>query len=940
MNFILCFVTILTLTVFSPTFLASEKSMSHCGIIEEGTGHLLTCSANRQSFGRLSFLIEINQTFQELSYCDSNGICHDNYPTRFATTFEYNNNTDNNEVALDIFALTRDLNKLHCYLDDTPYAGCLFTTYIAPAKPICSGPEFVEDGRAAILTCSSDPVYPTARCGTAMSLTDIAEGRYEFDIDFYVEVHGRKTNITEADTIPALELRATSLENPNRGSQQILNSRKPQELKVNISVISNPPPKSFSLAVSHDESQTPVTVPSHLFSVRYRSRGHTDLRGTIELSVLTAAVTVHERFNYFIFSASNGVVGSKPTLLQFKFTWIRLDFLPTQPTCDAPVFVDEGATALITCTADRAHSQSVDVSPYIRARNSDSTAYPGQQTVTCELRLPVAGNRAGEYQFQVEITPSISSGNQSVFVTTPIVTVNLGEKSISHCGIFEEGTGTFLTCRANRNSFGRLSFLIEVNQTFQELSYCDSNGICHDNDPTRFATTFEYDNSTDKNEVALHIFALTRDMKKMHCYLDDTPFAGCLFTTYIAPAKPICNGPEFAEDGRAAILTCSSDPVYPTAGCRTTISTFHHNTVSLKDRMSVEHNLTDSEQYPGNKNLTCLFKLQLTDIAEGRYEFDIDFYVEVHGRKTNTTEADTIPALELRATSLENPNRGSRQILNSRKPQELKVNISVISNPPPNSFSLAVSHDESQTPVTVPSDLFSVQYRSREHTDLRGTIELSVLTAAVTVHERFNYFIFSASNGVVGSRPTLLQFKFTWIRLDFLPTQPTCDAPVFVDEGATALITCTADRANSQSADVPPRIRARNSDSTAYPGQQTVTCELRLPVAGNRAGQYQFQVEITPSFTSGNQSVFVTTPNVTVNSENAQPQGNKSWSIDLLPIVGGAAAGLFLIVLLVLTVIVLRRKRNAQNSDSDHMSNQIGKFDSAISFTNKEFVKN
>ena len=75
-------------------------------------------------------------------------------------------------------------------------------------------------------------------------------------------------------------------------------------------------------------------------------------------------------------------------------------------------------------TGLQAHSQSVDVPPYIRTRNNDSTAYPGQQTVTCELRLPVAENKAGEYQFQVEITPNITSGNHSVFATTP--TVNLG----------------------------------------------------------------------------------------------------------------------------------------------------------------------------------------------------------------------------------------------------------------------------------------------------------------------------------------------------------------------------------------------------------------------------------------------------------------------------------------------------------------------------------
>ena len=87
-------------------------------------------------------------------------------------------------------------------------------------------------------------------------------------------------------------------------------------------------------------------------------------------------------------------------------------------------FLVETANLLLSLTGLQAHSQSVDVPPYIRTRNNDSTAYPGQQTVTCELRLPVAGNRAGEYQFQVEITPNITSGNHSVFATTP--TVNLG----------------------------------------------------------------------------------------------------------------------------------------------------------------------------------------------------------------------------------------------------------------------------------------------------------------------------------------------------------------------------------------------------------------------------------------------------------------------------------------------------------------------------------
>ena len=86
--------------------------------------------------------------------------------------------------------------------------------------------------------------------------------------------------------------------------------------------------------------------------------------------------------------------------------------------------VVEPANFFFFLTGLQAHSQSVDVPPYIRTRNNDSTAYPGQQTVTCELHLPVAGNSAGEYQFQVDITPNIISGNHSVFSATP--TVNLG----------------------------------------------------------------------------------------------------------------------------------------------------------------------------------------------------------------------------------------------------------------------------------------------------------------------------------------------------------------------------------------------------------------------------------------------------------------------------------------------------------------------------------
>ena len=55
------------------------------------------------------------------------------------------------------------------------------------------------------------------------------------------------------------------------------------------------------------------------------------------------------------------------------------------------------------------------------------------------------------------------------------------------CGFFEEGTGLAFNCYTSRRTFGRLSPRIEINQIFEELSYCDSNGTCHDNDPSRYS---------------------------------------------------------------------------------------------------------------------------------------------------------------------------------------------------------------------------------------------------------------------------------------------------------------------------------------------------------------------------------------------------------------------------------------------------------------------
>ena len=71
--------------------------------------------------------------------------------------------------------------------------------------------------------------------------------------------------------------------------------------------------------------------------------------------------------------------------------------------------------------------------PVLITRNEDSTAHPGDKKVTCELRLPVAGNRGGDYQFFVEISPTDKLGDLSTHVTTHALNLSKEIKFDSIC---------------------------------------------------------------------------------------------------------------------------------------------------------------------------------------------------------------------------------------------------------------------------------------------------------------------------------------------------------------------------------------------------------------------------------------------------------------------------------------------------------------------------
>ncbi|GFS27973.1 hypothetical protein ElyMa_005322800 [Elysia marginata] len=111
------------------------------------------------------------------------------------------------------------------------------------------------------------------------------------------------------------------------------------------------------------------------------------------------------------------LVTSNPPPHQFSLSLRYDENKPTQPICEEPVFADGGSTAIVTCTADRvvppstcefrltANSSALENTyRQHKAADQDSVIYPCYSRAQCTLRMPLTGNRAGDYQFQVEFT--------------------------------------------------------------------------------------------------------------------------------------------------------------------------------------------------------------------------------------------------------------------------------------------------------------------------------------------------------------------------------------------------------------------------------------------------------------------------------------------------------------------------------------------------------
>ncbi|GFR60945.1 hypothetical protein ElyMa_001835500, partial [Elysia marginata] len=192
----------------------------------------------------------------------------------------------------------------------------------------------------------------------------------------------------------------------------------------------------------------------------------------------------------------------------------------------------------------------------------------------------------------------------------------------------------------------------------------------------------------------------------------------------------------------------------PQFGDECNIVTYPAAEFQEKYRLSVTDTVVNSTRYPGDRELTCMFRMHLTHIQEGRYTFAVEFRAPVRDYKPTIKHADSIPALDLKATAhdLTDP------VTFDPTTEDFQLDILVTSNPPPHQFSLSMRYDESSAYVPVSTQYYSATYNRSEEDQLRGRIQLRVRSTTFRNEQRKGYFSLTADNGVIGDTPFEVAF--------------------------------------------------------------------------------------------------------------------------------------------------------------------------------------
>ncbi|GFO27237.1 hypothetical protein PoB_005374200 [Plakobranchus ocellatus] len=418
------------------------------------------------------------------------------------------------------------------------------------------------------------------------------------------------------------------------------------------------------------------------------------------------------------------------------------------------------------------------------------------------------------------------------------------------CPIVEEGTFESVVCSRPNTPFKNFGLRVEIKGNIYEAGSCNSSGYCSVVDDSRYRATFSSDNTTRK--VNVFVKNINRTVTRILCYEDDALLSDvwCWVRVYVKASKLIYEGPRFVDGDTSALITFTSKRVYPGGTCGfklkgANLTTAHYKMVRMSKSESVSH------QYPGDKEIVCHLRVNVAGIPEGIFRFRPLITPDLPGiSESASTLGDELPPLSLSATRLFRP-FDNNNVIKHPVSGQLRINVTVTGNPPPNHISL--SRRRNSTLVTTVSEQdYSVMYIPNSG-DENGVINLAFvggLDECTTSH-----FTLNAGNGVIGG--TKFQYNFTVKSEYTTPSKPSCDRPKFVDGGTACVITCTSERVypmgkcnfiytGGSSLNQELEQTVSNEDSTKFPGHKKVTCQLRVPVTGNKEGSYMFQVEVTP----------------------------------------------------------------------------------------------
>ncbi|KAK3769822.1 hypothetical protein RRG08_051315 [Elysia crispata] len=395
----------------------------------------------------------------------------------------------------------------------------------------------------------------------------------------------------------------------------------------------------------------------------------------------------------------------------------------------------------------------------MRTENGNSIAYPGEKKVTCKLQLPVVGNKEGAYQFQVQITPSVTAGNQSVFATT--AALSLGATKLystpkdDKVYDYPESGDLAISFPVTGNPVPK-TVTLWVRHSNTEMAPVSSGN---------FRWTYDKQAGTNFGHVKVFVLktALGENVVRNYTLKVDNGVIGLSEFEYNfavmgnmePPTVPICDSPVFINGGATAKISCTSDRLAPSFKWEFTLTSEsgHLQDWSKEERCQVE----DSTAYPGLKKSICGLQVSVIGSSAGDYRFKVKITSILDAQEGNVLSAEKLtPVVSLNPTTLLNF-EDNNHIFKYPQSGQLAIDVYVKGNPEPTNVRLWVRQSDASGTVPVSSQNFRWTYQKTAGAVQSGVIQLTI-SGGLEDGEISSYTL-KAENGVVSESE--FEYKFS-----------------------------------------------------------------------------------------------------------------------------------------------------------------------------------